>query len=150
MGNTSSEPIRDRDKFYYRQRNKNRVFEKIITLFAEEAERQGITKKQIAERLKSDPAQINRWLSAPGNLTLDSVSDLLLALDSEMDYLAIRFSERAKPNYVHPLMAQPLQDLFSVRSTAASTSLPRHDEQSFIVVSSGAVQAKSLLEAQNA
>ena len=108
MANTSeTHPIRDRDKFYYRQRNKNRVFEKIVTAFAAEAERSGTTKKQIAERLKTDPAQITRWLSAPGNLTLDSISDLLLAVDSEMDYYVEQFVNRPTPNYSHPLMPLP-------------------------------------------
>lgn len=108
MADTSNEAIKERDKFYYRQRNKNRVFEKLVMQFAEEAERTGITKKQLAERLKADPAQITRWLSAPGNLTLDSVSDLLLALGAEMDYRVSKFSDRQKANYMHDLVSQVL------------------------------------------
>jgi hypothetical protein len=120
MANTSNlDPIKDREKFYYRQRNKNRLFEKIVLLFAEEAERNGVTKKQIAERLKSDPAQITRWLSAPGNLTLDSISDILLALGAEMDYEPARFADRAKPNYIHPLLAPP-PNIVSLSASAGS------------------------------
>lgn len=105
MGNTSEiRPLRDRDVFYYRQRNKNRVFEKIALLFVEEAEQRGITKKQIAEMLKKDTGQITRWLSGPNNLTLDTISDLLLALGAEMDYQPVRFEDRQKGNYFHPLM----------------------------------------------
>lgn len=96
--------LSNRDIYYFQQRNKNRVFEKIVSFFAEEAEQRGVTKKQIAQRLDRDPAQISRWLSAPNNLTLDSISDLLLALDAEMDYEIARFSERAPSNYTHPLM----------------------------------------------
>jgi hypothetical protein len=105
MGNTLEiRPLRDRDLFYYRQRNKNRVFEKIALLFVEEAERRGITKKQIAEMLKKDTGQITRWLSGPNNLTLDTISDLLLALGAEMDYQPARFEDRQNGNYFHPLM----------------------------------------------
>jgi hypothetical protein len=98
---------RERDVFYYRQRLKNRMFAKIVSFFAEEAEKTGITKKDIAAILNRDPAQITRWLSSPSNMTLDSISDLLLAMDAEIDPPPIvRFSERLKPNYAHPLIAR--------------------------------------------
>jgi len=98
--------LRDRDVFYFRQRNKNRLFEKLVTFFASEAERTGITKKDIAARLGRDPSQITRWLSAPNNLTPDSISDLLLALGAEMDYEVAKFEERPQPNYEHPLISE--------------------------------------------
>jgi hypothetical protein len=96
MENTlSKSPKKERDVFYYRQRLKNRVFAKIMAFFAEEAERTGITKKDIALILNRDPAQITRWLSNPSNMTLDSISDLLLAMEAEIDPPPIvRFSER--------------------------------------------------------
>lgn len=125
---SKTDPIREREKFYFRQRNKNRVFEKIVALFADEAEKNGVTKKQIAERLHSDPAQITRWLSAPGNLTLDSISDILLALDAEMDYEIGKFEHRAVPNFCHPLMpAKPrssAQGSSSWNSTLSAKAIP--------------------------
>lgn len=108
MENTSNTPIRDRDIFYYRQRYKNRVFSELVSFFAEEAERLGITKRDIAARLKRDPALISRWLSAPSNLTLETISDLLLALGAEMDSRVTRFSERHAPNFAHPLIERVL------------------------------------------
>lgn len=97
---------RDRDVFYYRKRLKNRIFMRLALFFSEENERTGITKKDIARRLKKDPAQISRWLSGPSNLTLETLSDLLLALDAEADPpLIVRFRDRPKPNYAHPLIA---------------------------------------------
>jgi hypothetical protein len=68
----------------------------------EEADRCGLTKKAIALRLGKEPSQITRWLSGPGNWTLDTLSDLLLAMDAELDPTIARFSESATPNYVHP------------------------------------------------
>jgi len=124
MGNTSeTRPLRDRDIFYFRQRNKNRVFEKIITLFVEEAERRGVNKKQIADLLKKDTGLINRWLSGPNNLTLDTISDILLALGAEMNYQTARFEDHTKENYFHPLMGKavtrPMQDVFKVGATGS-------------------------------
>lgn len=109
MENTSKLPIANpRDLFYYRQRSKNRLFEAITSFYAEEAERRGITKKDIADALKRDPSQITRWLTMPSNLTSESISDLLFILGAEMDYTVSRFAERPKANYIHPLIASAL------------------------------------------
>lgn len=94
-----------RERAYYRQRQKNRVFTELVKFFAEEAERRGISKKELATVLEKDPAQITRWLSSPSNFELDTLSDLLLALGAEMDHRIVRFEERVEPNYVHPLIA---------------------------------------------
>src|SRR5215469_16411302 len=109
MENTSKLPaVSPRDLYYYRQRSKNRLFEAITSFYAEEAERRGLTKKDIAESLGRDPAQITRWLTTPSNLTSDTISDLLLALGAEMDYSIARFAERPRANYLHPLIAEVL------------------------------------------
>lgn len=107
MENISKLPaVSDRDVFYYRQRSKNRLFEALTSFFAEEAEHKGITKRDIAECLQRDPALITRWLTTPSNLTLDTISDLLLSLGAEMDYFVSRFGDRPQPNEMHPLIAR--------------------------------------------
>src|SRR5579859_1071833 len=99
MENTSKlNAMKRRDVSYYRQRQKNRVFTELVQFFAQEAERRGITKKDLAAALGKDPAQITRLLSAPANLELDTLSDFLLALDAEMDHKIVRFKDRPKPN----------------------------------------------------
>jgi hypothetical protein len=105
MANISKNKPSRRDVACYRQRQKNRVFTELVSFFAEEAERSGMTKKDLADLLEKDPAQITRWLSAPSNFELDTLSDILLALDAEMDHRIVRFSDRTKPNYAHPLIA---------------------------------------------
>jgi hypothetical protein len=40
----------------------------------------GGNKAKLARRLDKRPEQITRWLSEPGNLTFDTLSDLLLGL----------------------------------------------------------------------
>ena len=99
-------PVSERDIHYYRQRAKNRIFESLTSFFAEEAARTGVTKRDIAECLHRDPAQITRWLSSPSNLTIDTISDLLLSLGAEMDHTIGKFSERAQSNEMHPLIAK--------------------------------------------
>lgn len=104
---SKANPVSKRDLYYYRRRFQNRVFSKIAAFFAEEAERQGVSKRDIASRLERDPAQITRWLNHPSNMTLETISDLLLALNAEADPPEIvRFGERAEQNYIHPLIEQ--------------------------------------------
>src|SRR5438067_2202923 len=107
MENTSKLPkVSDRDIFYYRQRSKNRLFEVLTSFFAQEAERRGVSKKDIAECLHRDPASITRWLTSPSNLTVETTSDLLLSLGAEIDYVVARFEERPNPNEMHELIAR--------------------------------------------
>jgi hypothetical protein len=109
MADTSKEDkavISTRDRAYYRRRQQNRIYGEIAALFAEEAEAGRMTKRKLAELLGKDPAQVTRLLSEPSNLEIDTISDYLLAMDAEMDSRVVRFSERAKPNYMHPLIAK--------------------------------------------
>lgn len=68
---------------YFRTRLKLRIQEKLLNIFLDEKER-GLTKAEIARRLGKKPEQITRWLTAPGNLSLDTISDLLLAMNQEL------------------------------------------------------------------
>lgn len=98
-----------RDIAYYRQRYRNRVFEKVVSFITEQAQQGRLTKKDIAERLGKDPALLSRLLNQPSNLTLDTISDLLLAFDAEAEPPEIvLFREKRAPNYVHPLIAKVL------------------------------------------
>lgn len=111
MENTSKTgTLAKRDIFYFRQRQKNRVFADICAFFAEEAAKGHINKRKLAEKISCDPALITRWLSAPSNLTLDTISDLLLGLDAEMDHRIVRFKEREIDKDIHPLAA-PQKDI---------------------------------------
>ena len=110
---SGSGKIRARELAYFRQRLKNRVFGEMTAFFAEEAERSGITKRVLVDKLNRDPAQITRWLMVPSNLTLETISDLLLALEAEVDCRIVRFADRPKANEIHPYVA-------SVRGEEAS------------------------------
>lgn len=72
-----NEPIPARTFAYLQTRNRLRIFKVIQEAF----EHAKITKTALAERMNKDPGQLNRMLSAPGNWTLDTVSDLLFAIN---------------------------------------------------------------------
>lgn len=110
MEDTSNTEIEPRDVAYYRRRQQNRVFSALVAFFAEESEKGNISKKEIAAALDRDPAQITRWLSAPSNLQLDTISDILLAMGAEMDHAIVRFADRPKANYAHPMLTRYLKN----------------------------------------
>src|SRR5579862_2212032 len=101
---SSSTPINSDDIFYYRQRQKNRVFSAVVSLFSKLVEKEGLTKRELAFRLGKEPAQITRWFSGPSNLTLDTVSDLLLAMGSELDHNVVSVRQPVyQSDNPHPL-----------------------------------------------
>ena len=111
-----------REISYYRQRYRNRVFSKLVSFITEQAQRDHVSKKDIAERLDKDPGLISRILNQPSNLTLDTISDILLAFDAEAEPPEIvSFKDRRAPNFIHPLMARVL-NLQSKHDTLRSNS----------------------------
>lgn len=80
MPGSWSEADNSPGKFAFeREYFRNLVFQEILLAF-EEASASGLTKAELARRLKRGPEQITRWLSSPGNLEVDTVSDLFVAM----------------------------------------------------------------------
>lgn len=128
MGNTSVNPLTQNDIAYFQQRQRNRVFQEVLRHFANCAANEHITKKHLAEKLGKDPSQITRWFAGPTNWTLDTISDLLLAMDAEMDFTIVPFTERQVSNYFHPVMSEatsfhPRSITYSGSSSSGSSSL---------------------------
>jgi hypothetical protein len=92
---------------YYRHRLKNRIFEAVWEEFVRQSDDLGLTKKTIAVRLGKEPSQITRWLSGPSNLTTETVSDILLAMNCEADISISSLLNRPVPNYIHPAASLP-------------------------------------------
>ena len=84
---------------YFRARNRNKAYDAIVREFLAS----GVTKATIARRLGKRPEVVGRLLGAPGNWTLDTVSDLLLAISgSEVDYDISSPFDRPQRNYESP------------------------------------------------
>jgi hypothetical protein len=117
---------------------KNRVFSSLVSFVAAESHRTGKTKKDIAAILGRDPSQITRWLAFPSNMTLETISDILLAFDAEPDPLPIvRFSDRKRPNYAHPLIARLTGAIPNQQSSERRTTSPAVPIKSTITASGG-------------
>lgn len=74
--------IPEAKRSYFQARLRNRLFNFILDKFVEE-QKNGLTKAALARRIGKSPEIINRLLGAPSNLTLDTVSDLLLGIIAE-------------------------------------------------------------------
>ena len=77
---------------YLRAQFRNRLHQLILTEFKKK-EKHGFTKADLARRIHKKPEQITRLLGAPGNWTLDTVSDLLLGMGGRLAYSFESFTE---------------------------------------------------------
>jgi transcriptional regulator with XRE-family HTH domain len=82
-------PISLRTRQLYRRRLQNRVQRLIHRAFRDEQKKSGLTQKELAERIDKDKSKVNQWLSVSSNLTLETISDLLLGLGVDLDNLSI-------------------------------------------------------------
>ena len=97
------DPISPRALFYCRERLRNRIFDCVIKALADRAAMGGTTRASVAKRLGKDPAQVSRWFSGPSNWTIDTISDLMLALNAELILEHRLYEDLVAPNYRHPL-----------------------------------------------
>ena len=102
---------------YFQARNRNRLYELVLREF----EHSGISQAALARRLGKRPDQICRWLGAPGNWGLDTVSDLLFAISgAEPEYRLAYPLDSAQRNFNEPE--------WLIHQTSKSTDEPIHVE----------------------
>ncbi len=76
-------PIPSHVRAYFAQRLRVRLFNFLLDKFAIAQRDDGLTKASLARRIAKTPDLINRWLGTPSNLTIDTISDLLLGIAAE-------------------------------------------------------------------
>jgi hypothetical protein len=94
-----SEPLSFGTREYFRARLRNRLYNFIVSKYMAREKAGEITQAALAKRTRRRPDVINRYLAAPGNWTLDTVSDLLLGIGpEELDMSASPVIQRPKRN----------------------------------------------------
>jgi hypothetical protein len=84
---------------YFRGRNRFRIYEIVVREFLNS----GLTQAALARRLGRRPEVVNRVLSAPANLTIDTVSDFLFAISGAEPACVVQYPLDESPrNYRHP------------------------------------------------
>jgi hypothetical protein len=78
-----NDPLSVGTREYFRARLRNRLYDFIVSKYAAREKAGGLTQRALAARIRRRPEVINRLLAAPGNWTLDTVSDLLLGIGPE-------------------------------------------------------------------
>jgi hypothetical protein len=107
MENTSkTDPIPSRELVYRREMAKNQFYDAIVRLFAEAAEQKGLNKRALSASLDKDPALITRLLAHPSNLTIETISDLLLAMGYVPELRVKPLQSDDVANNVHPWLAE--------------------------------------------
>jgi hypothetical protein len=96
---------------YFRERLRNRIHQFILRQFQARQGR-GLTQADVARVLGRRPEQINRWLGTPGNWTLDTISDLILAISkAELEFSEYPLENRGVRNYSGPDWIKPAGDV---------------------------------------
>jgi len=86
---------------YFQERLRDRIFDFILGRFLAE-QKNGLTKAKLGRRIGKKAEVINRWLGAPSNLTLDTISDLLIGIAAEeLNLSSATLLNRAPVNYSH-------------------------------------------------
>ncbi|NJO32436.1 MAG: hypothetical protein HC869_04205 [Rhodospirillales bacterium] len=81
-----------------------------------------LSRSKIAHRLGADRAQVTRWIAAPGNWTLDTLSDLLLAMSCQAQLVIEDINDSARPNYEHPLSASTAENTILTAKTSSTAN----------------------------
>jgi hypothetical protein len=75
-------PIPPAKLAYFQERLRGRIFDFILGIFLDE-QKNGLTQAKLARRIGRTADVVNRWLGAPSNLTVDTISDLLVGIAAE-------------------------------------------------------------------
>lgn len=101
----------------------------VAKLYEELRETEGLNQSRLAERLGCSRSHISRLLSGPGNWTLDTVGDLLAAMDAELTKVeAVRVQDIPSPNYAHAWVEGALQSSSSLNPPISITTIRSEED----------------------
>jgi hypothetical protein len=89
---------------YLSDRLRHRLYDLILSEFMKhQKDNPGFTQAALARRIGSRPEIVNRWLSSPGNWTLDTISNLLAGISgAELGISVNRLADYPKANLSRP------------------------------------------------
>lgn len=106
---------------YFRARLRNRFHSFILTQF--KRVEKDLSKADLARKLDRKPEQITRWLAAPGNWELDTISDLLLGMGYEPHLSAANLAHGAiLPADEQWRQMQGEEEIFLIQLSSTTTS----------------------------
>jgi transcriptional regulator with XRE-family HTH domain len=115
--------IPEAKRVYFQRRLRDQFFDFLRGRFERE-ELNGLTQAKLARRIGKSPEVISRWLSASSNLTLDSISDLMIGISAEEPVFDGKsLLNRGEANYTH------LDELEDVVSAQAPRPKPDEDKR---------------------
>jgi hypothetical protein len=104
---------------YFRGRNRFRLYEIIVKEFLKSDR----TQATLARRLGRRPEVVNRVLSAPANLTIDTVSDFLFAISGAEPAYGLQYPlDQAPRNYGSPEWLSHSTHSLTTTSAGVSTT----------------------------
>jgi hypothetical protein len=86
------EPIPIGKLEYFRARLQSRLHQLVLAEFLRQEDR-GLHQAELARRIGRKPEVVNRLLGAPGNWTLNTVSDLLLGMGAEPNIAVLHLTD---------------------------------------------------------
>ena len=78
-------PIPEATLIYFRERFRDRLHSAILEAFLIRSQEKNLKRQDLAARIHRTKGQISRWFSAPSNITLDSISDLMAGMGMDFD-----------------------------------------------------------------
>ena len=107
MTKVRKKPLTQAERAAARADARMMVIGHVLELYERLVEQDGLTQVQVAERLGVSRALVSRLVAGSGNWTLDTVGDLLGAMDARIINVEVRrLSELQRLNSRHDLLLQ--------------------------------------------
>lgn len=92
--------LSERTLAYLRERTRNSLYDFVLKKFVAANAAKKLTKTDVAARTGHTPDVVTRWLGAPGNWTIDTITDLLIGIScEELIPMSASLLDRAPRNY---------------------------------------------------